>query len=139
MEKLWETIELDKKTFAQKGNVEKLFVIELARFWIGMHAKTKAELSEKVSALAAILHTPEFQKTISLSNELSQDFDPQKAEQAAELIVTLSQSEIYAKYSSLEANCGTNFSLIRSASRALSESKRFSISSCHSAHWMQAR
>lgn len=99
MEQLWETIERDKKTFAQKGNVEKLFIIELARVWIGMHAKDKTELSEKVSALAEILHTSEFQEVTSISKELSRDFDAEKAGQAADLIVKLSQSEIYAKYS----------------------------------------
>ncbi len=97
MERLWNQIANDKKEAAQRGDIEKLYIIELAKLWIGMRAKDKDELWEKISALAAILNTSEFQNTMSISKEIYIRFDIEKAKKAADGIVKLSESVVYAE------------------------------------------
>lgn len=99
MERLQTKIEADRKAAAQKGDVERLYIIELARKWIELRVKDAESFEKTVSALAKIFDTPEFQKAMAFSKELcrADSYDPEKGREAAAQIVKLSESAVYAE------------------------------------------
>lgn len=102
MENVNRIMQDDRKKIVDKNDTEQLYVWEIANKWVEMNVQNKQEFEEKLGALGKILENEKFKKAIEITKtSLRKEFDLNKAQEVAELIKEIKQTDEYIENSKI--------------------------------------